>query len=226
MSRPGLLSRPLLAVLLPAVLLAAGSCGVPDDDQVRSIDPSTVPYGLLSPGRSPSGAPGDTDDAAAGPRLYWTDASDHLVARPPAAYCVRSTAALVAAILDQLTAGPPQPDRVAGLGTAMPPQRWVDLVDLHHRTATLRVADTSTLDPARVALATGQVVLAVTSVAGVDRVAVEHGTETLQAPLPDGRLASGAVGADDYAALLSDPAEPRTRAAHSRQAPLCPEHGL
>ncbi|SFC48897.1 Sporulation and spore germination [Nocardioides terrae] len=139
------------------------------------------------------------------PRLYWIDPEQRLVARIPGRYCVGSPAQLVEEILDQLAAGPSERDRAAGLGSALPSRRWVDLATLDGDLAVLRVTPDAAIGANRVTLAAAQVVLAVTSIAGISRVELVHDDDALQVPLPDGELADGPLTASAYLETLAVP---------------------
>lgn len=187
-----------------AGLLLLAACGVPDDDQVRTVDPSEVPYHLLEDaGEVPSGA----ETGAAGPRLYWVDAQDRLVGRPAASFCAKTLTGVARDILGQLGDGPSGRELGAGLGTALPPQGWLELVAITDRTAHLRASADDTIATNRVVLATAQTVLSLTSIPGVDRVEMEYDAEPLQVPRSSGELADGPLRHDDYRSLLADPAE-------------------
>lgn len=199
-------------------LLAATSCGVPDDDTVRTVDPSEVPYHLLEDATEvPSGAAG----GATGPRLYWVDARDRLVGRPAARFCSRTLTGVARNILDQLGDGPSSRDLGDGLGTAMPPKGWLELMAIADRTAHLRVSTDDRIATNRVVLATAQTVLSLTSIPGVDRVEMEYDAGPLQAPRSSGELANGPLRHDDYRSLLADPAE-QPKDDRLRHRDLCP----
>ncbi|NGN92714.1 GerMN domain-containing protein [Nocardioides sp. KC13] len=207
-----------VAVAAGPLLLAAVSCGVPDDDKVRTVDPSEVPYHLLDDATEvPSGAAG----GATGPRLYWVDAQDELVGRPAASFCAKTLTGVARNILGQLGDGPSSRDLGDGLGTAMPPQGWLELVEISDRTAHLRVSTDDRIGTSRVVLATAQTVLSLTSIPGVDRVEMEYDAGPLQAPRSSGELADGPLRHDDYRSLLADPAEP-PKDARLRHRDLCP----
>lgn len=195
--------RRVLALAAGLVLsLGLASCGAPTASKPRAIEESEIPYNLLEdPGNGPSRPPSDT---VSGPRLYWIDARDRLVPRAPARYCAKGRGGLTRAILGQLAEGPSQDDLRTGLGTALPPDVWVSLVEIKGRTARLQITDEETVTAGRVVLATAQAVLTVTSIPGVDRVEVEFDGEPLQMPLPSGDLATEPLRSDDYAGLLRD----------------------
>ncbi|WP_162605346.1 GerMN domain-containing protein [Jiangella ureilytica] len=195
------------AALLAVLLCPLGGCGVPSDDAVRVINDAEVPYQLLEdPEQTPPTGPAPEQSLT--PHLYWVDTTEHLVARTPAGYCVATRAEVVEEVLEQLEAGPPENDRTAGIGTALPPEEWVTLADLDGDTARLQVTPNDAIGAGRVTLAAAQVVLSVTSIAGISRVELLHDQEELQVPLPDGELATGPLGASDYATLLATPQDP------------------
>jgi hypothetical protein len=206
------------AVAAGLLSLVVASCGVPDDDAVRTVDPAEVPYHLLDDTEAvPSGAA----SSATGPRLYWVDAQDRLVGRPAAAVCARTVRGVAKDVLDQLGDGPSSRDLDAGLGTAVPPERWLELVALTDRTVHLRVSADDPIGTNRVVLATAQTVLSLTSIPGVDRVKIEYDAGPLQVPRSSGELADGPLRHDDYRSLLADPAEP-PKDDRLRRSDLCP----
>jgi len=203
------------------LLLAVASCGVPDDDQVRTVDPSEVPYHLLEDvDEVPSGAA----SAVAGPRLYWVDAEDRLVGRPAGSFCAKTITGVARNILGQLGDGPPARDLRSGLGTALPPDRWLNLVAITDRTAHLRISTDDAIATNRVVLATAQTVLSLTSIPGVDQVEMEYDTGPLQVPRSSGELADGPLRHDDYRSLLADPDDPDEQPKDEllRRSDLCP----
>lgn len=192
------------AVAAGLLILTVVSCGVPDDDEVRTVDPAEVPYHLLDDADEvPSGAA----SGVAGPRLYWVDAEDRLVGRPAASFCSKNLTGVAQDILDQLGDGPSARDLGSGLGTALPPDRWLELVAITDRTAQLRISTDDTIATNRVVLATAQTVLSLTSIPGVDQVEMEYDAGPLQVPRSSGELADGPLRRDDYRSLLADPAE-------------------
>ena len=56
--------------------------------------------------------------------------------------------------------------------------------------------------PSRLPLAVGQLVLTLSSIEGIDDVALTAAGSPIQAPLPGGALTDRPLRADDYAALL------------------------
>lgn len=200
------------------LLLAVASCGVPDDDEVRTVDPSEVPYHLLD---DVDDVPSGAASGLSGPRLYWVDAEGRLVGRPAASFCSKTLAGVARDILDQLGDGPSARDLGSGLGTALPPDRWLKLVAITDRTAHLRISTEDTIATNRVVLATAQTVLSLTSIPGVDQVEMEYDAGPAQVPRSSGELADGPLRHDDYRSLLADPAEQPTDR-RLRRDDLCP----
>ncbi|MFE6648252.1 GerMN domain-containing protein [Nocardioides sp. NPDC057772] len=200
------------------LLLGVASCGVPHDDKVRTVDPSEVPYHLLDDSTE---VPSDAAGGATGPRLYWVDSQERLVGRPAGSFCSKTLTGVARNILDQLGDGPSSRDLGEGLGTAMPPEGWLELVEIADRTAHLRVSADDQIATNRVVLATAQTVLSLTSIPGVDRVEMEYDAGPLQAPRSSGELADGPLRHDDYRSLLADPAE-QPKDDRLRHRDLCP----
>ncbi|MEU0312419.1 GerMN domain-containing protein [Nocardioides sp. NPDC006273] len=212
-------ARTSWAALLAGLLLAGTpACGVPSSDEVQTVDPAEVPYHLLDDAAAvePGAAHG-----AAGPRLYWVNGEDRLVSRPTASFCSETVDGVAEKILSQLGGGPSQVDLASGLGTALPPEGWLELVEISDRTAHLRISTDDTIATNRVVLATAQTVLSLTSIPGVDRVKMEYDAEPLQVPKSSGELADGPLRHADYRSLLADPAEP-PKDELLRRRDLCP----
>lgn len=209
------------AVMLAMLLTPLTGCGAPSDDAVRVIDPADVPYQLLDdPEQTAAAEPAPAESLTT--HLYWVGPAEHLVSRAPARYCVATRAEVVEEILEQLVAGPPEEDRVAGIRTALPPEQWVTLLELDGETARLQVAPNDAIGATRVTLAAAQVVLSVTSIAGVSQVELVSGQGELQVPLPDGELANGPLRAADYTALLATPQDPPSTATPGGSDVSCP----
>nr|WP_269457336.1 GerMN domain-containing protein [Pedococcus dokdonensis] len=120
---------------------------------------------------------------------------------------VSDPAAAVTEVLAQLAAGPAEPDRSAGLSTALGPDATVRLVGLEGQVARVDiVAGDQQPAPSRVPLAVAQIVLTVTSVPGVAMVLVTSDGSPVELPLPGGALTGAPVTAQDYASLLERPA--------------------
>ena len=113
-------------------------------------------------------------------------------------------AALAAVLLRRLAAGPTTEQREAGLSTVLEPGVPVALVDVVDGTARVALRQPDR-DPAadRLPLATGQVVLTVTSAPGVEHVQLLRDGAPTAVPLPGGARSAAPVTALAYAVLLA-----------------------
>lgn len=205
------------AALVAAAAAVCVSCGVPAGGPVRTVDPETVPYALLSPAPTvaatntvspspPTPAAESTPGTVATANLFLID-DDFLVAVPTALGQQAGGGgpqADVRTMLARLAAGPGKDQRDAGLASALGPDVTLRLVDVSDGTARVDVS-LPTGDPSadRLPLAVGQIVLTVTSVAGVDAVVLVQGGAAIEIPLPGGARTSEPVGATDYQDLLA-----------------------
>ena len=118
----------------------------------------------------------------------------------------------VAAVLAQLSRGPSDQDRAAGLGTALGPDTAIRLAALDGAVARIDIAAGDQVPaPARVPLAVGQVVLSVTSVPGVAAVLMTRDGSPVEVPLPGGALTDQPVTASDYGTLIGLTSRTNTR---------------
>lgn len=185
------------AVWVVAACLLVGGCGVPSDSEAQPVP--AVPYGLLSPsGPTPSTS---TSAPVRGPRV-WLLRDDRLVPAeaPSPASDPTSTAT---ALLRRLAAGPTEQERADGLSTAFGPGVELTLTEVTggHAVVDIRSGDLAP-SPSRLPLAVGQLVLTLSSIDGIDDVALTAAGSPIQAPLPGGALTDRPLRADDYAALL------------------------
>lgn len=195
-----------MAVLVTAALLAA--CGAPVAGPPVTI--TAVPYDLTRPAGPASATP--DPGGTARPYVYLVRDQVLVPVRVPGPRPTDPSGA-VAEVLGQLTEGPSERDRLAGLSTALGPGTTITLTDLSRGVARV---DLSAGDQApaasRVPLAVAQVVLTVTSVPGVDAVLVTRDGDPVELPLPGGALTASPVTAADYVALLSSAKGPTTAA--------------
>ena len=183
-----------------ALFLLAG-CGAPDDGTPVTI--TRVPYDLTSPSPGPTGTP--DPEGTARPYVYLVRED---VVVPVKAQTDRATqpSAAVTDVLAQLTEGPSERERAAGLSTALGPGTALRLRGLAENVATVDLTSGDQAPAAsRVPLAVAQVVLTVTSVPGVDRVRMTRDGQPLELPLPGGALTGSPVGAHDYLPLTRGP---------------------
>ncbi|GAB2681460.1 GerMN domain-containing protein [Thalassiella azotivora] len=196
----------VLALVVAAGCLAA--CGAPHEGRSRSLEPTQVPYGLLNPPPAPTASPTDAPPGRTVPQVYLLDADDRLV---PQASTVDATGlrSVARQVLAQLAAGPTESQRRAGLSSALGPEVTLELLEIEGTTATVEV-ELPTREPSadRLPLAVGQIVLSLTSVAGVESVRLVQDDERVAAVLPGGNRAEGAVRATDYLPLLAPGVQP------------------
>jgi hypothetical protein len=184
------------------VLLGTG-CARPDPGISRSIEPTAVPYALLSPAPAEQPPPELNGQEKTTPRMYLVDAEDRLVP-VPVTLDATGLEAVVRQLLDQLDNGPSESQRQQGLSSALSPQTALQLRQMRGRTADVSITFPGK-DPSadRLPFAIGQVVLSLTSVAGVERVQLFRDGEALELALPGGARTSLPVTADDYASLTA-----------------------
>jgi hypothetical protein len=180
--------------LLAAVLLA---CGVPADSEPRRLAAKDVPFGLLeaAPSTPPPTAPPAAESVAvdvfflAGDRLR---AANRNVIAPPT----------VGKVVNVLLEGVREEEAAAGLRSAINPQTKLLLARLAEGVARVdlsRAFAQATIQDQIVSLA--QVVFTATAVPGVAGVLFTLEGEPVEVPTPDGSLASGPLGRDEFALL-------------------------
>ena len=133
----------------------------------------------------------------------FLDADDFLVAVPYAVDNARTTDRIARDVLDQLSVGPDDDARDAGLRTALPPDVTLELLAIAGTTAQVEVS-TPNREPApdQLPLAVGQVVLTITSLPGIDDVVLLTDGHPVDIPLPGGQLTQPPVSAAAYQDLL------------------------
>lgn len=186
---------------LIAVAALMGACGVPSHGPPVTI--TRVPYNLTAPEPKPTATPSPSGTA----RPYVYLVRDQVLVSVQASVAQPSDpAAAVTDVLAQLTVGPSDQDRSAGLSTALGPDTVVHLAGLEDGVARIDiVAGDQVPSPSRVPLAVAQVVLSVTSVPGVSSVLVTRDGSPVELPLPGGALTAAPVTARDYASLVGSP---------------------
>ncbi|HEX5511329.1 MAG TPA: GerMN domain-containing protein [Actinomycetales bacterium] len=182
------------------VLLGTG-CALPDPGISRAIEPTAVPYALLSPAPAEQPPPELNGQEKTTPRMYLVNAEDRLVP-VPVTLDATGLEAVVRQLLDQLDNGPSESQRQQGLSSALSPQTALQLRQMRGRTADVSITFPGK-DPSadRLPFAIGQVVLSLTSVAGVERVQMFRDGAALELALPGGARTSQPVTAQDYASL-------------------------
>lgn len=205
-------------LLLLCLIAALAGCGVPADGTTRAVASDDVPYGLLRPNDVKS-SPTPTGPEVTVPQTYLLDPEEQLVPQP-FEVSAEGMDVVVGSVLKALSAGPTEDQRAVGLSSALGPNTSLKLVDVKDGLARIALASqTGTPAADRLPLAVGQIVLSVTSVAGVDRVLLLQGDQVLEAPLPDGEQTSDPLTTSDYAQLVAPSATPTTKATPGTPSP-------
>ena len=189
-----------LVIVLGSVAVAISGCGAPTSGTSK-IEDEAIPYELLSPSppprltQEPSPQPGESDA-----QVFFVGEDDLLV---PVSVAMTSVgvADQVSETLTHLEDGPAD-DAPEALGTALGPDVELRLVEIVGTTAYIDLVLT-TRQPAadQIPLAIGQLVLTVTSVSGITRVALLIDGDPVDVPLPGGQRTPGPVTAAQYQEL-------------------------
>jgi len=195
--------RRLLIALatLAALPVGAGACGVPADENARTLAVEEVPYGLLD--EAPADAPTTTAQQVAKVNVVvYFLAGEHLQPAPRAVAGPATPSRAVNALLG----GPTEAEAVTGLRTAINPATEAAVT---RPLPELVVVDLSSAFAAvptqeqRFALA--QIVFTATGVPGVTGVRFTLAGAPVEVPLPDGTLTSLPVGRNAFANLAPLP---------------------
>ncbi len=194
----------LVGVLVGALVgaLLAG-CGAPGSTRPAEIEPSEVPYGLLSPAVDPlvASSEGDVPEQVATTPVYLLGEGGVLLAAPTPVEPGSSTQ-MAEQALSRLQAGPTDEERAAGLASALGAAVDLSLVSIDVGTARVEVRlNAGELAADQVPLALGQVVLTLTSVAGIESVQLVNDGDPVEMALPGGVLTTAPVTAADYQEL-------------------------
>lgn len=179
------------AGMLQVVLVAALSCGIPQDR-----NPDVVPGGAIGPALGPTPAAGPAAPEGEGVTVFFVR-TGQLV--PTARTAVRGD---VNAALQSLLSGPSEQELAAGLRTAITGPAEVQLVRTEGATAHVDLAAPFVaIGGQEQILALAQVVLTATSVAGVTAVRFTLEGQPVDVPRGDGTLSPGPLTTPDYASL-------------------------
>jgi len=191
------------------VVLALDACGVPTASPPTAI--TEVPYNLMDTPAPPTPLP--STPATRGPFIYWVDAADQLAAIE-AGTTTSDPADTVAALLTRLAQGPSDLERESGLSTALGPDVSLTVNRIEGGRADIDITIGAPGPAARrLPLAVGQIVLALTSISGIDSVWLMSDGAPIEAPLPDGALTARPLTAEDFGSLIADGAgSPTARA--------------
>jgi spore germination protein GerM len=199
-------SRRWWRLLAAAGLMVITACGLPTTGQIQEIDPTRVPYGLVSPApKSSVGAGEEEVSSRTRARVYWLDGRQNVV--PVSVRLTTSGAsARLTELLELLAAGPTNQQRTLGFGTALGPGVIITVTAITNQVADVEVqAAVAAPSANRLPVAVGQMVLTATSVPGIDAVRFVTDGNPLDVPLVGGELTSGPLGREDYLDLLVVP---------------------
>lgn len=181
------------AILLVAIGIVVGGCGVETQDSPVVVDRSAVPFGLLE---APPTTTTSVGAGAAAVVVYW-DSPTGLVGVTRRV----TTAPLPARAFDELLAGPTPAEAAAGLTTELD-ENDVVLVNVRRGRASVRLgADLAPTDAVPVE-AIAQIVLTLTDAEGVREVVFLVGSRRVEVPRADGSLTGSPVARGDYSSLL------------------------
>lgn len=185
--------RPIPAAILVLFAFAATSCGVPADSAPHLVPQDGIPDALNPSDTAPSTSVAEQERVTL---WFVRDAQlssvRHSVPAPTDA----------TQIVDELLAGPTDPERSDTLRSAIPDAAAVDHVTIAGGEATVVLApEFSEIPAADQLLAVGQLVLTLTDLRGVGRVRFAVGDTAVAIPLPTGGISTASVSRDDYIAL-------------------------
>ena len=177
--------------MLPAVLVAALSCGIPQDR-----NPDVVPGGAIGPALGSPAAAAAAAPVGEGVTVFFVRTGQLVPARRTAG---RGN---VNAALHSLLSGPSEQELAAGLRTAITGPADVRLLRIEGATAQIDLAAPFVaIAGQEQILAVAQVVLTATSVEGVSDVRFTLDGQPVDVPRGDGTLSPGPLTALDYASL-------------------------
>lgn len=191
-----LMARVRLAscVVVAAVLVA---CGVPADSEPRRLAAKDVPFGLLEAAPSTTATTAPPTAQSVSVEVFFL-ATDRL--RPVARNVIAPPT--VGKVVNALLEGVREEEVAAGLRSAINPQTKLLLARLAEGVARVdlsRAFAQATIQDQIVSLA--QVVFTATAVPGVAGVLFTLEGEPVEVPTPDGSLARGPLGRDEFAPL-------------------------
>ena len=190
---------PLAACLL---LSPASGCGLPGDEDVRSIHPDDVPYDLLEVEPAVGSALEDTPVPPRVPVTFWVSEDERLAPAVAAGSCSDPPEDLADHLLTQLDLGPDDRARNAGRSSALPPNIGLRLVSLDGPVARVEVEPGTPISADLLPLAIGQIVLSLTSSPGVAAVVFQSSGQDVEVPVAGGALVARPVSEEDYADLV------------------------
>jgi hypothetical protein len=201
-----------VAVLVAATTAWVGSCGIPEESDVQSIDPAKIPYELNATTTSTTivervTTTSVTDSSGGDPAPSVETVSLFFISGSQVAPITRLllSPATPGQVLASLVEGLPPGDVAAGLRTAIPDESTFGVMtERGIARVELPVALTSTIPGSEQRLAIAQIVLTLTRRAGIGQVVFTSAGRPQSVPRGRGDLTQpgGAVACEDYANLL------------------------
>lgn len=192
----------MIVIGLAAAGAATSACGVPPDENARSLAVEEVPYGLLD--EAPVGAPTATTQppvAKVNVTVYFL-AGEHLQPVPRAVPEPATPLRAVNALLE----GPSEDEAVTGVRTAINPSTEATVTRPSPELVAVDLSSSFAAVPTqeqRFALA--QIVFTATGLPGVTGVRFTLAGAPVEVPLPDGTLTSAPVGRNAFASMAPLP---------------------
>lgn len=188
----------LWAPIIVAGLLAA--CGIPTSESSTQIQPSSVPFHLLSPTVPTSTTTTRPAIAYVSEPIALLNATGKIIAVDRE---VPVPAGLIT-VLDALFEGPTTAEASSGITTALPRGAQVTAASISNGTAVLGLNSAfAQLSGAAQVQAVGQMVLTATGQPGISAVAFEVAGVPISVPTDSGQTTSQPVTAADYASLTT-----------------------
>lgn len=192
---------------LGSALVAAGltvllvGCGSPRPGTTTYLNSEDVPYDLLATAR-----PTTEPTAEQAPQRVWFVQQNRLAPVAPSTEPSGSGTQQANELLADLLDGPSENQYNQGYSSSLTGvtaqvrsvNSGVARVEVHERRDGGNPANNSA------PLATGQIVLTVVSVAGIESVTFDDGDMPVEVPLPGGALTGRAVGESDYRSLIAE----------------------
>lgn len=184
--------RATLAAVAAAVLLA--SCGIPQDDDPRTLPEGDVPFELLAPATTTT----TTMPAPLARVQVFLVRGDRLVAVGRGV----TGPATVARVVDALLTGPTAAESRLGLRSAISNETKLLGVDASGEVVTVDLSNEFTeVGGQEQLLALAQIVYTLTDLPSISGVRFRLAGQPVEVPRGDGTLTSGALTRSDYASL-------------------------